>query len=36
MEQVSVVQVNIEFQGRKKTLVTESSLLIGATLEMWP
>ena len=36
MEQLSVIQVDIEFQGRNRKLVTDSSLLIVRTLEMWP
>ena len=35
-EQVSVVQVDIRLQGRNSSLVHESSILIGMTLEMWP
>lgn len=34
-EQVSVFHVDIWFQGRNRTLDTESSLLIGMTLENW-
>ena len=35
-EELSVVQVDIQLQGRKSTLVQPISLIIGETIEMCP
>ena len=33
---VSVVQVDIQLQGRNSTLVPDSSILLGMTIDIWP